>query len=66
MIGAGELLFLAALVLLAYWLLRPLRRFLETRIARLLGRQSRRRRGRVIVLERHRDGTFEKEDRRDG
>ena len=58
MIGAGELLVLAALVLLLYGALRPLRRWLEARIARALGRRRGTRRARVVVLERRRDGTF--------
>jgi hypothetical protein len=58
MIGAGELLVLAALVLLLYGALRPLRRWLEARIARVLGHRGSARRGRVVVLERRRDGTF--------
>ena len=66
MIGAGELLFLAALVALLYWALGPLRRWLEARIARRLTRRSTGRRGRVVVLERRRDGTFGREDRDGG
>jgi hypothetical protein len=58
MIGAGELLVLAALVLLLYGALRPLRRWLEARIARVLGLRRSARRARVVVLERRRDGTF--------
>ena len=66
MIGAGELLFLAGLVALLYWALGPLRRWLEARIARLLPRRTGARRGRVVVLERRRDGTFGREDRDGG
>ncbi len=62
MIGAGEVLFLLALVALVYAALRPLRRWLETRIARALGGRRGKRRGRVVVLERRRDGTFGRED----
>ena len=62
MIGAGEIVFLAILVLVLYLALRPLRRRLETRFARTLRRRTRRGRGRVVVLERRRDGTFERED----
>jgi hypothetical protein len=58
MIGAGELLFLVALVGLLYVALRPLRRWLEARIAVALRRRRRDTRGRVVVLERRRDGTF--------
>jgi hypothetical protein len=63
MIGAGELLFLAGLVVLLYWALGPLRRWLEGRIARGLPRRGGGRRGRVVVLERRRDGTFGPEGR---
>jgi hypothetical protein len=66
MIGAGELLFLAALVLLFYRVLGPLRRRLEARIARRLARRRGRRPGRVVVLERRRDGTFGPEGRDGG
>jgi len=66
MIGAGELFVLAALVALAYWLLTPLRRWLEARIARRLSRRPPARPGRVVVLERRRDGTFGPEDRHGG
>ena len=65
MIGAGELLVLVALVVIFYRVLRPLRRRLEARIARSLRRRSGRR-GRVVVLERRRDGTFGREERDDG
>lgn len=61
MIGAGEIVFLAILVLGLYAALRPLRRALESRFARALGRRTRPRRGRVVVLQRRRDGTFERE-----
>jgi hypothetical protein len=66
MIGAGELLVLAALVLLLYGALRPLRRWLEVRIGRALGRRRGGRRARVVVLERRRDGTFGRGGRDDG
>ena len=66
MIGVGELLFLLALVALFYWMLRPLRRWLESRIARRLSGPKTRRRARVVVLERRRDGTFGQEDRDGG
>jgi hypothetical protein len=62
MIGAGELLFLVALVGLLYAALRPLRRWLEARIAGALRRRRRDARGRVVVLERRRDGTFGREE----
>ena len=62
MIGAGEIVFLAILVLALYVALRPLRRRLETRFARTLRRGTRRGRGRVVVLERRRDGSFEREN----
>jgi hypothetical protein len=66
MIGAGEVLVLAVLVALLYWLLGPLRRRLEVWIGRRLApRRSAGNsgRGRVVVLERRRDGTWE--DRHD-
>jgi membrane protein implicated in regulation of membrane protease activity len=66
MIGAGEIVFLAILVLVLYAALRPLRRRLEMRFARTLRRRTRRGRGRVVVLGRRRDGTFEREDNADG
>jgi len=62
MIGAGEIVFLAIFVLALYAALRPLRRRLEARFARTLRRRTRRGRGRVVVLERRRDGKFERED----
>jgi hypothetical protein len=62
MIGVGELLVLAAVILLLYGALRPLRRRLEARFARWLRRESPGGRGRVVVLERRRDGTFGRED----
>ena len=61
-IGAGEALILAGLVALLYWLLRPLRGWLERRLARLIGRAPARR-GRLVVLERRDDGSFGREDR---
>ena len=63
MMGAGELLFLVALVGLLYVALRPLRRWLEARIASALRGRRRDVRGRVVVLERRRDGTFGREGR---
>jgi len=62
MIGAGEVLFLLGLVVLLFVALGPLRRRLEARIARALGASTGKRRGRVVVLERRRDGTFGRED----
>ena len=62
MIGAGEVLFLVALVGLLYLALRPLRRWLEARIADALRGRKRDTRGRVVVLERRRDGTFGRGD----
>ena len=62
MIGAGEIVFLAILVLVLYVALRPLRRWLERRFTRTLRRRTRRGRGEVVVLERRRDGTFGRED----
>jgi hypothetical protein len=62
MIGAGELLVLVALVGLLYVALRPLRRWLEARIAGALRGRRRNGRGRVVVLERRRDGTFGRGD----
>jgi hypothetical protein len=66
MIGTGELLALATLVALLYWALTPLRRWLEARFARRLPRRGGGRRGRVVVLERRRDGTFGREERDGG
>jgi len=66
MIGTGELLLLAGLVLLLYWALGPLRRWLEARIARYLPRRAGGRRGTVVVLERRKDGTFGREGRDGG
>ena len=62
MIGAGELLLLTGLVLVLFWALRPLRRWLETAIARRLSGRRPERRARVVVLERRRDGTFGRGD----
>jgi hypothetical protein len=62
MIGAGEIVFLAIVVLALYAALRPLRRRLEMRFARTLRRRTPRGRGRVVVLERRRDGRFERKD----
>ena len=59
MIGAGELVFLALLVAALYAALRPLRRVLESRFARAF-RRKRPRGGRVVVLERRRDGSFDR------
>jgi len=56
MLSAAELLVLAALVVALYTALRPPRRWLERRIARLLRPRAR---GDVIVLERRADGRFE-------
>jgi hypothetical protein len=64
LIGAAEALLLAGVVAIAYVALRPLRRWLEARVARLLrSRQPAREPGRVVVLERRRDGSFGREDR---
>jgi hypothetical protein len=65
MFGAAEVLVLAGVVLALYVLLRPLRRHLEAGFARRLKRRASRPPGRVVVLERRRDGTFGRE-RRDG
>ena len=62
MIGAGEVLLLLGLVVLLYAALGPLRRRIEVRIARVLGASAAKRRGRVVVLGRRRDGTFGRED----
>jgi len=62
MIGAGEIVFLALLVAALYVALRPLRRVLESRFARAFRRRKRGRGGRVVVLERRRDGSFEREN----
>jgi hypothetical protein len=66
MIGTGEVLFLAGLVVFLFWALGPLRRWLEAHIARRLSGRAPRRRGSVVVLERRRDGTFGREDRDGG
>jgi hypothetical protein len=66
MIGAGELIVLGGLVALLWLALSPLRRHLEAAFARLLGVRTRRRRGKVVVLERRRDGTFGREGPHDG
>jgi membrane protein implicated in regulation of membrane protease activity len=60
MIGAGEIVFLALLVAALYAALRPLRRVLESRFARAFRRGKRTRGGRVVVLERRRDGSFDR------
>jgi len=62
--GAAEVLVLAAVVAVLFWLALPLRRRLERWLARRLG-QTRSAAGRVVVLGRRRDGTFSQEDRRD-
>ena len=61
---AAEALVLAGVVAALYWALTPLRRRLETAIARLLAPGQRRRRGDVIVLPRRSDRTFEREEGR--
>jgi hypothetical protein len=58
--GAAEAILLTGLVLALFWLLRPLRRRLERWFARRLRRVSAGG-GRVVVLERRRDGTFGRE-----
>jgi hypothetical protein len=65
-LGAAEALVLAGVVALLFWLLRPLRRRLELWIARRVTRTRTRRSGRVVVLQRRRDGTFGREEDRDG
>jgi hypothetical protein len=65
MIGAGEILVLAAVVGVLYLALTPFRRWLEARFARLMRRRSGRG-ARVVVLERRRDGTFGPEGRDGG
>jgi len=60
MIGAGEIVFLALLVAALYAALRPLRRVLESRFARVFRRRKPGRGARVVVLERRRDGSFER------
>jgi hypothetical protein len=62
MIGAGEVVVLAGVVLLCYWALTPLRRWLEARFARALKGRPANGRGRIVVLERRRDGAFGRED----
>ncbi len=64
MIGVGEIVFLAVIVLGLYAALRPLRRALASRFARALRRGPRRRPGQVVILERRRDGSFEQGERR--
>ncbi len=66
MLSAGELLVLVGLVLALYRALRPLRRWLEARIARLLRGGAARRARRVVVLERRSDGKFGRKDGHDG
>ena len=66
MLSAGELLVLAGLVLALYGALRPLRRWLEARIARLLRGGSARRTRRVVILRRRGDGKFGRGDGHDG
>ena len=65
MFGAAEALLLAGVVALLYAFLRPLRRRLEARFARLLRRPGGRS-GRVVVLERRGNGKFGREDRHGG
>jgi hypothetical protein len=62
MVGIAEALLIAGLVVLLYRAAAPLRRWLEGWIARRLGHPPSRRSGRVVVLERRRNGTFERED----
>ena len=63
LIGAGEALLLAAVVALLFRLLAPLRRRLEAWFARRLAPRHRPARvGRVVVLQRRKDGTFMRED----
>ena len=63
LIGAGEALLLAGVVALLFRLLAPLRRRLETWFGRLLAaRRPPGRGGRVVVLQRRKDGTFGRED----
>ena len=64
-IGAGEALVLTAVVAGLYCLLGPIRRRLEVCIGRQLA-PRRVGRGRLVVVERRRDGTFTREDRHDG
>jgi hypothetical protein len=66
MLSAGELLVLLGVVLALYGALRPLRRWLEARIARFLRAGSARRPGRVVILERRSDGKFGREGGHDG
>ena len=61
MFGVAEALLLAGVIGAAFVLLRPLRRRLEARFTRLLGRPARRP-GKVVVLERRSDGSFGKGD----
>src|SRR5262249_40549680 len=63
--SAGEFVVLLGLILALYTALRPLRRWLERRIARLLRRDTRR--GHLtVVLKQRRDGKFEREESHDG
>jgi len=63
--SVGELAVLIGLVLALYAALRPLRRWLERRIATLLRRETRR--GHLtVVLKQRRDGKFEREESHDG
>jgi len=66
-LGAAELLVVAGVVAVLFWLLGPLRRRLEAWITRRIGRRPAARNGRVVVLRRRRDGTFGREEEdRDG
>lgn len=66
MIGMGEVVFLVGLVAVLFWALAPLRRRLEAWIERHLPRRTGARRGRVVVLERRKDGTFGRGNGDDG
>jgi hypothetical protein len=64
--GAAELFVLAGVVALLFALLTPVRRRLETWLARRLRARSTRPRARVVELGRRRDGSFARRDGNDG
>lgn len=61
-VGIAEALLLLGVVLLLYWAATPLRRRLEAWIGRRLEPSPSRRPGRVVTLERRRNGSFGRED----
>ena len=61
--GAAEVLILVAVVVALFWALTPLRRRLESWLARRLPPARPQPRRRVVVLGRRTDGTYAREDR---